>query len=272
MDNSPRDVCNRGPIYLIAPSLVHTTYPGVRSLFFSRMANFTGIGSNPLLQVCPAIPVYPDHWHYGGQNGCSSEVCHPRKKGLAPTPSCASAGGLKRPRPAEWDARPQPWRTEASGAREKCLTLASSCASPNGLRGPRPAEGTARPPPLPTNWRAPGKFLDLQRWMAFSTVLTLGSEPESPPEWSQVRESRPSTTPGVPPGILGGSSQSGAQSIVYELDTLRHKARHGLEQLSLVILCSCTNKSQTTTTEQCQVAAGSIWDGPIPGSSRISHP
>jgi len=34
VDNSPRDVCNRGPIYLIAPSLVHTTYPGVRSLFF----------------------------------------------------------------------------------------------------------------------------------------------------------------------------------------------------------------------------------------------
>jgi hypothetical protein len=59
-----------------------------------------------------------------------------------------------------------------------------------------------------------------------------------------------------------GSSQSGAQSIVYELDTSQHKARLGLEQLSLVILCSCTNKSQTTTTEQCQVAAGSIWDGP----------
>ena len=61
---------------------------------------------------------------------------------------------------------------------------------------------------------------------------------------------------------MRGSSQSGAQSIVYELDTLRHKARHGLEQLSLVILSSCANKSQTTTAEQCQVAAGSIWDGP----------
>src|SRR6266496_833395 len=59
-----------------------------------------------------------------------------------------------------------------------------------------------------------------------------------------------------------GSSQNGARSIVYELDTLRHKGRRGLEQLSLVILCSCANKSQTNTTGQCQVAAGSIWDGP----------
>src|SRR5512135_3667948 len=59
-----------------------------------------------------------------------------------------------------------------------------------------------------------------------------------------------------------GSSQSGAQSIVYELDTLWYKGRRGLEQLSLVILCSCVNKSQTNTTEQCQVAAGSNWDGP----------
>src|SRR6202171_4945262 len=64
------------------------------------------------------------------------------------------------------------------------------------------------------------------------------------------------------PSRRRGSSQSGAQSIVYELDTLRRKARQGLEQLSLVILCSCANKSQTITTEQCQVAAGSIWDGP----------
>jgi hypothetical protein len=49
---------------------------------------------------------------------------------------------------------------------------------------------------------------------------------------------------------------------VYELDTLRLQARNGLEQLSLVILCSCANKSQTTPLEQCQVATESIWDGP----------
>src|SRR5512135_398310 len=64
-----------------------------------------------------------------------------------------------------------------------------------------------------------------------------------------------------------GSSQSGAQSIVYELDTLWYKGRRGLEQLSLVILCSCVNKSQTNTTEQCQVAAGSNWDGPREGTN-----
>ena len=69
-----------------------------------------------------------------------------------------------------------------------------------------------------------------------------------------------------------GSSQSGAQSIVYELDTSQHKARLGLEQLSLVILCSCTNKSQTTTTEQCQVAAGSIWDGPRHVATHFADP
>ena len=63
--------------------------------------------------------------------------------------------------------------------------------------------------------------------------------------------------------ISGDRPKVGVQSIVYELDTLRHKARHGLEQLSLVILSSCANKSQTTSTEQCQVAAGSIWDGPM---------
>jgi hypothetical protein len=59
---------------------------------------------------------------------------------------------------------------------------------------------------------------------------------------------------------------------VYELDTLRHKARQGLEQLSLVILRSCTNKSETTIPEQCQVAAGSIWDGPPPRSPSVPDP
>ena len=59
---------------------------------------------------------------------------------------------------------------------------------------------------------------------------------------------------------------------MYELDTLRHKARHGLEQLSLVILCSCTNKSQMTTTEQCQVAGGPFWDGATkPNCSDVKH-
>jgi len=46
----------------------------------TRMANFTGVGLNPLLQAYPAISVYPDCLQIGGQNGCSSEVCHPRKK------------------------------------------------------------------------------------------------------------------------------------------------------------------------------------------------
>ena len=67
---------------------------------------------------------------------------------------------------------------------------------------------------------------------------------------------------GSPESRTEGSSQSGAQSIVYELDTLWSTGRRSLEQLSLVILCSCANKSQTNTTGQCQVAAGSIWDGP----------
>ena len=35
------------------------------------------------------------------------------KSVVAPTPWCASPGGLKRPRPAERDARPPPWRTKA---------------------------------------------------------------------------------------------------------------------------------------------------------------
>ena len=54
----------------------------------------------------------------------------------------------------------------------------------------------------------------------------------------------------------------GSELLGYELDTSRHKGRRGLEQLSLIILCSCANKSQTNTTGQSQVAAGSIWDGP----------
>ena len=58
---------------------------------------------------------------------------------------------------------------------------------------------------------------------------------------------------------------------MYELDTLRHKARHGLEHLSLEIRSSCANKSQTTTTEQCQVAAGSICDGPAETLSKAKN-
>jgi hypothetical protein len=60
----------------------------------------------------------------------------------------------------------------------------------------------------------------------------------------------------------GGPSQSGAQGIVHKLDTLQNKARRGSEQLSLLIFGSCAHKSKTNTTEQCQHAAGAIWDGP----------
>ena len=65
----------------------------------------------------------------------------------------------------------------------------------------------------------------------------------------------------IPPWGEGDRPKVVHRVIVYKLDTLRHKARHGLEQLSLVIFCSCASKSQTTTTEQCRVAAGSTWDG-----------
>ena len=66
-----------------------------------------------------------------------------------------------------------------------------------------------------------------------------------------------------------GSSQSGVQGIVYELDTLRHKASLVSAELCSVILGSYANKSQTTTTEQCQVATGSVWDDPDSPGARL---
>lgn len=68
---------------------------------------------------------------------------------------------------------------------------------------------------------------------------------------------------GDSPGLSWGSSQSRALGIVYELDTLRHKARRISGQLSSVILGGYANKSKMNTTERCQVAAGTIWDEPL---------
>src|SRR3954468_21751500 len=58
------------------------------------------------------------------------------------------------------------------------------------------------------------------------------------------------------------SSQSGARVIVYELDTLRHRVGRRPEQLSRAWHASCVVLDRLTTTEQCQVAASPVWDGP----------
>lgn len=53
--------------------------------------------------------------------------------------------------------------------------------------------------------------------------------------------------------------------IVHGIDTLQNKASCGSEQLSQEILNGCADKSQPTTTEQCQVDWGPVWDGPALG-------
>ena len=58
---------------------------------------------------------------------------------------------------------------------------------------------------------------------------------------------------------------------MYELDTLPHKAGSGSEQLSQVISGSCSNWVHTTTTEQCQLAAGSVWDVPREEDGEIAN-
>ena len=76
-------------------------------------------------------------------------------------------------------------------------------------------------------------------WMSDPT-WTCGKRPWALNAASGGHRRHPICSTGRRPGFaicrILGSSQSGAQSIVYELDTLRHKARHGLEQLSLVFL------------------------------------
>ena len=64
--------------------------------------------------------------------------------------------------------------------------------------------------------------------------------------------------------LVTGSSQSGARSIVYELDTLRHKGRRGLEQLSLVILCSCATRAKRTLLDSVKLPPDQF--GTVPSS------
>src|SRR4051794_15741255 len=62
--------------------------------------------------------------------------------------------------------------------------------------------------------------------------------------------------------LTPASSQSGARGIVYELDTLRHRVGRCPGQLSRAGHATCVILDRLTTTEQCQVAASPVWDGP----------
>src|SRR4051812_27228198 len=68
----------------------------------------------------------------------------------------------------------------------------------------------------------------------------------------------------------GGSSQSGTEGIVYELDTLPRKAGDDSERFPPVIAGSCAYWVHAATTEHCQVAMGPVWDG-APSGKRFGE-